>query len=124
MRDFLSIAIVLAPIVLFFVALHGDYCKRSAKLLRYGPIRTIGAATLVAAGLVVSTLPLTFRLLLLATEVGAFLLTSGFFSKAILVSNANLINVHCPLCKQSAKLSDDARMRFKRLECSEFRLQG
>ena len=83
-----------------------------------------GVATLVATGLVVSTLPLTFRLLLLATEVGAFLLTSGFFSRAILVSNTNLINVHCLLCKRSAKLRDDARRRFKRPRCSEFRVQG
>jgi hypothetical protein len=111
-RDFFSIAIVLSP-KFDFVALHGDYCKRNAKPSSYG-IRIIGVATFVAEGLAVSTLALTFRLLLLAGVVGAFLLVIGFFSRAIFVSNANLINVHCPLCKQSAKLRDDARRRFNR----------
>jgi hypothetical protein len=41
--------------------------------------------------------------------VNAFLLASGFFSRAIFVSNAYLINCTIPLCKQSAKLRDDAR---------------
>jgi hypothetical protein len=43
-------------------------------------------ATLVAAGLEVSTLALTFRVLLLAGVIDDFLLGSGFFSRAIFVS--------------------------------------